>query len=34
MGDFNHGHIQWKYLESTGGEGDATHDYVLTASKM
>ena len=20
MGDFNHGHIQWKYLESTGGE--------------
>ena len=21
MGDFNHGHIQWKSLESTGGEG-------------
>ena len=21
MGDFNHGHIQWKYLESAGGEG-------------
>ena len=20
MGDFNHGHIQWKSLESTGGE--------------
>ena len=20
MGDFNHGHIQWKFLESTGGE--------------
>ena len=20
MGDFNHGHIQWKCLESTGGE--------------
>ena len=20
MGDLNHGHIQWKYLESTGGE--------------
>ena len=20
MGDFNHGHIQWKYLESTEGE--------------
>ena len=20
MGDFNHGHIQWKYLESTGVE--------------
>ena len=20
MGDFNHGHIQWKPLESTGGE--------------
>ena len=20
MGDFNHGHIQWKYLDSTGGE--------------
>ena len=20
MGDFYHGHIQWKYLESTGGE--------------
>ena len=21
MGDLNHGHIQWKSLESTGGEG-------------
>ena len=21
MGDFNYGHIQWKFLESTGGEG-------------
>ena len=21
MGDFNYGHIQWKSLESTGGEG-------------
>ena len=20
MGEFNHGHIQWKSLESTGGE--------------
>ena len=20
MGDFNHGHIQWKFLESKGGE--------------
>ena len=20
MGDFNHGHVQWKFLESTGGE--------------
>ena len=20
MGDFNHGHIQWKSLESTGGD--------------
>ena len=20
IGDFNHGHIQWKFLESTGGE--------------
>ena len=20
MGHFNHGHIQWKYVESTGGE--------------
>ena len=20
MGDFNHGHIQWKFPESTGGE--------------
>ena len=20
MGDFNHGHIQWKSVESTGGE--------------
>ena len=20
MGDFNHGHLQWKSLESTGGE--------------
>ena len=20
MGDFNHGHIQWKSLENTGGE--------------
>ena len=20
MGDFNHGHIQWKYLQNTGGE--------------
>ena len=20
MGDFNHGHIQWKYLENTGGK--------------
>ena len=20
MGDFNHGHIQWTFLESTGGE--------------
>ena len=20
MGDFNHGHIKWKSLESTGGE--------------
>ena len=24
MGDFNHGHIQWKSLESTGGEDHAT----------
>ena len=22
MGDFNHGHIQWKSLESTGGEDE------------
>ena len=26
MGDFNHGHIQWKSLESTGSEDQNTGD--------
>ena len=34
MGDFNHGHIQWKSLESTGGEDQQflflTQDSFLT----
>ena len=28
MGDFNHGHIQWKSLESTGGEDQL---FLLTS---
>ena len=26
MGDFNHGHIQWKSLESAGGDN---HQFLL-----
>ena len=31
MGDFNHGHIQWKSLESTGGE-DKQFIFVIQDS--
>ena len=31
MGDFNHGHIQWKYLESTGG-GDQQILFLIQDS--
>ena len=34
MGDVNHGHIQWKSLESAGGDDYQflllTNDYFLT----
>ena len=34
MGDFNHGHIQWKSLESTGCDGQQflflIHESFLT----
>ena len=44
IGDFNHGHIQWKSLESTGGEdqqflfleptrGENVLDIVLSSQK-
>ena len=38
MGDFNHGHIQWQSLESTGGEDQQflflTQDSVLTQNML
>ena len=30
MGDFNHGHIQWKSLESTGGDDQPFLCLILT----
>ena len=29
MGDFNHGHIQWKSLESTGGEDTEDQQFLF-----
>ena len=33
MGDFNHGHIQWKSLESTGGD-DQQFLFIFNSGEL